>query len=126
MHLREIQNINIDSNHYTMPDHLSFRFKKSNAASRNRKQVVKVSMSMMKPQSHRLGSKICFKTPVVQDKLDYYGRNTENYSSNLFCPDASFMKLALLRFKDLFSLPVPSLPFPSLPSLSSPFPSFPK
>lgn len=63
----------------------------------------------MEPQSHRLGSKICLKSSMFQDKPDYYGRYTVNYSSNLFCTDANSHEISFIRLKYLF---FPSLPFP--------------
>lgn len=50
------------------------------------------------PQSHRLGSKICLKSSMFQDKPDYYGRNTVNYSSNLFFTDAKSHEITFTGF----------------------------
>lgn len=82
----------------------------------------------MEPQSHRVGSKICFKSSVFQDMSDYYGRYTVNYSSNLFCTDANSHEISFTGLKSLcffssflsfflfsFSFSFPFLPFPPLP-----------
>lgn len=75
---------------------------------------------MIEPQSHRLGSKICLKSSMSQDKPDYYGRYTVNYSTNLLCTDANSHEISFIELKDLvFSFP--SFPFPLLFSVISPF-----